>query len=98
MDIKMGLIKKSPTKPVPEQKFNTSVSKDTDRKEVYSKKEPVKIKPLDCPTWDGRFRTFARFKLLWSENITPRICSPLYALSISSQAYIGQYFYSNKYS
>ena len=40
MDIKMGLIKKSLTKPVPEQKFNTSVSKDTDRKEVYSKKEP----------------------------------------------------------
>ena len=68
----MGLVKKSPSKPVPEQKFNTIASKDTDLGEVYSKKQPVKIKPLNCPTWDGRFRTFARFKLLWSENITPR--------------------------
>ena len=36
------------------------------------KKQPMKIKPLDCPTWDGKFRSFARFKLLWHENITPR--------------------------
>ena len=36
------------------------------------KKEPVKIKPIDCPTWDGKFRTFARFQKLWKENITPR--------------------------
>ena len=35
-------------------------------------KMPVKIKPLDCPTWDGRFKTFGRFKKIWSENITPR--------------------------
>ena len=35
-------------------------------------KLPVKIKPLDCPTWDGKFKTFGRFKKMWSENITPR--------------------------
>ena len=33
---------------------------------------PVKIKALDCPTWDGKFKTFARFKKMWNENITPR--------------------------
>ena len=36
------------------------------------KKVPVKIKPMDCPTWDGKYRTFPRFKKLWEENITPR--------------------------
>ena len=35
-------------------------------------KLPVKIKPLDCPTWVGKFKTFGRFKKMWSENITPR--------------------------
>ena len=35
-------------------------------------KLPVKIKPLDCPTWDGKFKTFGRFKKMWTENITPR--------------------------
>ena len=35
-------------------------------------KQPVKIKPMDCPTWDGKYRTFPRFKKLWEENISPR--------------------------
>ena len=35
-------------------------------------KQPVKIKAMDCPTWDGRYRTFPRFKKMWEENITPR--------------------------
>ena len=32
----------------------------------------MKIKPIDCSTWDGKYRTFARFQKLWKENITPR--------------------------
>ena len=35
-------------------------------------RQPVKIKAMDCPKWDGRFRTFVRFKKLWEENIEPR--------------------------
>ena len=27
---------------------------------------------MDCPTWDGKYRTFPRFKKLWEENIVPR--------------------------
>ena len=37
-----------------------------------ARKEPVKIKPIDCPVWDGKYRTFARFKKIWDENITLR--------------------------
>ena len=36
------------------------------------RKHPVKIKPMDCPTWDGRYRTFPRFKKMWEENIATR--------------------------
>ena len=35
-------------------------------------KQPVKIKAMECPKWDGRYRTFVRFKKLWEENIEPR--------------------------
>ena len=35
-------------------------------------KQPVKIKAMDCPTWDGKYRSFPRFKKLWEENISPR--------------------------
>ena len=35
-------------------------------------KQPVKIKPMDCPKWDGKYRTFPRFKKMWEENISPR--------------------------
>ena len=45
----------------PSQSFDNSASK-----------HPVKIKSMDCPTWDGKYRTFPRFKKMWDENITPR--------------------------
>ena len=35
-------------------------------------KQPVKIKAMDCPTWDGKYRSFPRFKKMWEENIAPR--------------------------
>ena len=68
MDIKIKLIKKSPSKPVQ----TVTAVEDSGVTIASAKKQPVKIKPLDCPTWDGKFKTFARFKLLWDENITPR--------------------------
>ena len=45
----------------PSQSFDNSASK-----------HPVKIKSMDCPTWDDKYRTFPRFKKMWDENITPR--------------------------
>ena len=36
-------------------------------------KQPVKIKAMEPPRWDGRYRTFTRFKLLWDENIASRV-------------------------
>ena len=27
---------------------------------------------MDCPTWDGKYRSFPRFKAMWDENIGPR--------------------------
>ena len=37
-----------------------------------ARKQPVKIKAMDCPTWDGKYRSFPRFKAMWDENIGPR--------------------------
>ena len=42
------------------------------RGEVYTQKQPVKIKAMECPKWDGKYRTFVRFRKLWEENIEPR--------------------------
>ena len=36
-------------------------------------KQPVKIRAMEPPKWDGRYRTFTRFKLLWDENIATRV-------------------------
>ena len=37
-----------------------------------ARKQPVKIKALDCPTWDGKYGSFPRFKAMWTANIAPR--------------------------
>ena len=39
---------------------------------VDARKQPVKIKALECPTWDGKYRSFPRFKTMWNEKIAPR--------------------------
>ena len=71
MELRGKIVKKAPkeseTKPV--VKDEQGVVEASAR---VVKKEPVKIKPIDCPTWDGKYRTFARFQKLWKENITPR--------------------------
>ena len=72
-DIRRQILKNSPSKPAAvEPKGRVSQSDVQDGTWGAMRKQPMKIKPLDCPTWDGRFRTFARFKLLWEENINPR--------------------------
>ena len=38
-----------------------------------SSKQHIKIKPMDPPTWDGRYRSFSRFKKLWDENIASKV-------------------------
>ena len=31
----------------------------------------MRIQPMPCPKWDGKLRSYAKFKKLWDENITP---------------------------
>ena len=74
MELRGLFLKKSPVNSTPEPKFSVGQAQPGShvRAGGGERKQPVKIKPLDCPTWDGKFRSFARFKLLWDENITPR--------------------------
>ena len=72
-DIRRQILKNPPSKQAAaEPKVRVSQSDGQDGAWGGIRKQPMKIKPLDCPTWDGRFRTFARFKLLWEKNINPR--------------------------
>ena len=36
-------------------------------------KQHIKIKPMDPPSWDGKYRSFSRFKKLWDENIASKV-------------------------
>ena len=75
VEIKRLILKNTPAKTSESPKYIPVGEEDgrsLDGRGFVTRKEPLKIKPLDCPTWDGKFRTFARFKLLWQENITPR--------------------------
>ena len=70
--VKLIVMKKVPVKQEPGVRSGNVVASTGSVASGGEKKLPVKIKPLDCPTWDGKFKTFARFKKMWSENITPR--------------------------
>jgi hypothetical protein len=61
-DIRRQILKNPPSKPAAAVRVSQSDGQDGAWGGI--RKQPMKIKPLDCPTWDGRFRTFARFKLL----------------------------------
>jgi hypothetical protein len=67
------IVKKTPVKAEPVQPgaVRESAQPDSHRSSAGGK-QPVKIKAMDCPKWDGRYRTFPRFKKLWDENISPR--------------------------
>ena len=71
-EIRRQILKNSPSRPEPKVRVSQGGTSSQVETGGTTKKPPMKIKPLDCPTWDGKFRTFARFKLLWEENITPR--------------------------
>ena len=59
--------------PIKEEPQNTAPFQATVRDSASGqKKEPVKIKAMECPKWDGRYRALVRFKKLWYENIAPR--------------------------
>ena len=64
--------KLSMSKPVKEEKPVIVAGHDGAARTVETKKQPAKINALDCPTWDGKYRTFPRFKTMWNENIAPR--------------------------
>ena len=70
--VKLIVMKKVPVKQEPGMRSANVVASTGSAASGGEKKLPVKIKPLDCPTWDGKFKTFARFKKMWNENITPR--------------------------
>ena len=70
--LKLDLLKKAPQRPVVEQKPSVQVQDAPRQGDRVVSKQQIKLKPMECPTWDGKFKTFARFKKLWSENITPR--------------------------
>ena len=71
MELRGKIAKKAPV--VKEQKPEVKAEQSTGDGPIRAmKKEPVKIKPIDCPTWDGKYRSFPRFKKLWDENINPR--------------------------
>ena len=55
--------------PVKEEKVK--VTADNVVREERNLKRSVKTAPIPMPKWDGKTRSFPRFKKLWSENIIP---------------------------
>ena len=72
LELRGNIVKQTPIKEEPSSQ-NTAPDHSTTRDSASGqRKNPVKIKAMECPKWDGRFRTFVRFKKLWEENIAPR--------------------------
>ena len=65
-DLKTKLMMKAPTKEEKVQPITSSTVRD-DRAD----KRTIKTAPLPVPKWDGKTRTFPRWKQLWEENIIP---------------------------
>ena len=76
LDVKRPLFGELKTKlimaksPVKEEGTSTTGSAGT-VKEERNVKRSVKTAPIPVPKWDGKTRTFPRFKKLWTENILP---------------------------
>ena len=56
--------------PVKEEGTSGGGSSSVGREE-RSAKRSVKTAPISVPKWDGKTRSFPRFKKLWTENIFP---------------------------
>ena len=71
MELRGRIVKRNPkeAEPKPIVRDEQGVGEASER---VLKKELVKIKPIDRPTWDEKYRAFARFQKLRKENITPR--------------------------
>ena len=65
-DLKTKLMMKAPTKVEKVQPITGSTVRDE-----RSDKRTIKTAPLPVPKWDGKTRSFPRWKQLWEENIIP---------------------------
>ena len=73
LELRGSVVKLTPVKQEPSVTGAALVNTNVDDiSTALPKREPVKIKAMECPKWDGRYRTFVRFKKLWDENIGPR--------------------------
>ena len=72
MELRSSVVKLTPVKEEPVLVSSNVGAGNTVVTDPVVKREPVKIKAMECPKWDGRYRTFVRFKKLWDENIGPR--------------------------
>ena len=72
MELRSSVVKLTPVKEEPVLVRSNVGAGNTVVTDAVVKREPVKIKAMECPKWDGRYRTFVRFKKLWDENIGPR--------------------------
>ena len=67
-----AIVKKTPVKAQPvQQGAVTEPAQPDSQRSSAGGKQPVKIKAMDCPKWDGRYRTFVRFKKLWMRTLLP---------------------------
>ena len=55
----------------PQKVETTREQRGTAVKEERSDKRTIKTAPIPVPKWDGKTRSFPRFKKLWLENIIP---------------------------
>ena len=57
--------------PVKEEGTSGGGSSSVGREERNVKRSSVKTAPIPVPKWDGKTRSFPRFKKPWTENIFP---------------------------
>ena len=65
-DLRIKMMMKSP-----EKEESPRVATHTGEREKRTEKKTIKTAPIPVPKWDGKTRTFPRFKKLWEENIIP---------------------------
>ena len=55
----------------PQKVENTREERGSSVRENRTDKRTIKTAPIPVPKWDGKTRSFPRFKKLWAENIIP---------------------------
>ena len=69
-EVKIQKMMKVPVKEESRQPRQNNSGPEAIREEKVIKRS-VKTAPIPIPKWDGKSKTYPRFKLLWEENITP---------------------------